>query len=327
MSAAASETFDKILDYVKKSNLNFCLQLSPFSANISLKKTFVKNKAGVYLNPPVSTVPVIDSLVQKNKHLEEKVKNLETIIDDINLRLKVNEEIENKVKIEKIETGQADLLKELQKHHLEKKVHQDHVTSLQTLIQERDKEVQNLQIRLEKSECVVKRLNKLVNANKMNHEKETKLITKNLKSEIKSWKKELGSERSKRIKAEKNIATLEIIVNELNTKSVKSISCQTSHCPEVPYLVTTSLPPIFGSQLCRISKPINYLSRSLPDMDTLSWVKVTEEDNVLNAAEEALNEQYDKEVEDYYKEAKIQAEAVRQIFEENAIGKLFEQEK
>ena len=201
------------------------------------------------------------------------------------------------------------------------------MTSLQTVIQEQDKEIQNLQSSLEKSECVIKKLNKLVNTNKMNHEKETKLIVKNLKSEMKSWKKELGSERSKKIKAEKNFATLEIIVNELNSKSVKSISCQTGYCPEVPYLVTTSLPPIFGSQLCRISKPINFLSRSLPDMATLDWVRITEEDKVLNAAEEALNEQYDRKVEDFYKEAKIQAEAVHRIFEENAIGKLFEQEK
>ena len=46
---AASKAFNKILDCVKSSNLNFCLQLSPFSANISLKKTLVKDKAGFYL--------------------------------------------------------------------------------------------------------------------------------------------------------------------------------------------------------------------------------------------------------------------------------------
>ena len=179
-----------------------------------------------------------------------------------------------------------------------------HVISLQTLIKERDMEIQDLQGSLQKSECAVKRLNKLVYTNKFNHKKEIKLITKNLKNEIKLWKKDLGSERSKKIKAERTIATLKITVNNLKSKSVKAISCQTNHFPEVPYFVTESLPPIFGSQLCRISKPIKYLSRSLPDMSILCWVKVTEEDKLVEAAEEALNEQYDRQVEDYYQEAK-----------------------
>ena len=50
---AASKAFDQILEYVKSSNLNFCLQLSPFSANISIKKTLTKDKSGVHLNPRI----------------------------------------------------------------------------------------------------------------------------------------------------------------------------------------------------------------------------------------------------------------------------------
>ena len=108
---------------------------------------------------------------------------------------------------------------------------------------------------------------------------------------------------------------------------MESISCQTNHHSEIPYLVTSSLPPIFGSQLCQITKPINYLSRSLPDMSTLNWVKITEEDSVMNAAEEALNEQYDRHVEEFYRDAKIQAEAVRRVYDEDDIGKLFEENR
>ena len=135
MSTAATETFDMILDYVKKSNLNFYLQLSPFSANISLKKTFVKDKAGVYLDPPpFFTVPISsDSLLLQNSDLEKKVNDLETIVEDLNLRLKKSlsdceqayetiENLENKLKIktEKKETEQADL-EDSFKHQLEKK--------------------------------------------------------------------------------------------------------------------------------------------------------------------------------------------------------------
>ena len=43
----AEQTFDSILQQVQNSNLNFQLQLSPFSANISLKKSPIKDQARV----------------------------------------------------------------------------------------------------------------------------------------------------------------------------------------------------------------------------------------------------------------------------------------
>ena len=61
-------------------------------------------------------------------------------------------------------------------------------------------------------------------------------------------------------------------------------------------------------------------------MSTLTWVRVTKEDVVANAAEEALNEQFDKQVEDFYQEAKVQAEKIRQLYEEDAIEKLFKED-
>ena len=46
---AASLTFQHILTQIQDSNLNFQLQVSPFAAVISLKKSFVKDKSGVPL--------------------------------------------------------------------------------------------------------------------------------------------------------------------------------------------------------------------------------------------------------------------------------------
>ena len=43
----ASHSFDKVIDFVKQSNLNFQIQLSPFSAIISLKKSYIKNINGI----------------------------------------------------------------------------------------------------------------------------------------------------------------------------------------------------------------------------------------------------------------------------------------
>ena len=48
----ASTMFYKILDQIKSSNLNFQLSLSPFSAQISLKKSLVKDRSGSFLLPP-----------------------------------------------------------------------------------------------------------------------------------------------------------------------------------------------------------------------------------------------------------------------------------
>ena len=44
---------------------------------------------------------------------------------------------------------------------------------------------------------------------------------------------------------------------------------------------------------------------------------------MVDAAEQALNDIYDNQVNDFYKEAKAEAEAMRQLYEENCIEKLF----
>ena len=49
------QTFNNILDCIQRSNLNFQLQVSPFSAFISMKKSLVKDKSGSYLQPPSQT--------------------------------------------------------------------------------------------------------------------------------------------------------------------------------------------------------------------------------------------------------------------------------
>ena len=74
---AALKTLEAVLTHVKSSNLNFHLQQSPFSAIISIKASFVKDKAGVSLFPnfrfhaPNSTINL--ETEDKIKYLEEKL--------------------------------------------------------------------------------------------------------------------------------------------------------------------------------------------------------------------------------------------------------------
>ena len=328
---AATKAFDKILDDVKSSNLNFCLQLSPFSATISLKKTLVKDKAGLFLYPPVANA----SDLPKQNLNSIKVEQLEDIIDDLKLRLAESTadceqahekitELENKLKIkqENLETKDSDLTDQLDKKTCEINILSDEKKQLeqnfQSFIKERDTEIENLQQSLKTANCIVAKLNKKLAEIKVSHEDEKKRITKNFKSEIKSWKKDLGAERSEKLKTKNTLDALEHRFKDLYNKRKSSISCQTNQSPDLPYLVTEPLPPIFGSQLVQKSK-IQHMTRSMPDLATVNWIEVTEEDSILEAAEEALNEQYDRKVERFYKDSKVKTAALREVFDENYI--------
>ena len=85
------------------------------------------------------------------------------------------------------------------------------------------------------------------------------------------------------------------------SKPKHPVSCQTNHTLDIPYLVTDALPPIFGSKLCHKSKAINFMSLSLPNLSTVSWVKLTEEDILEDAAEQAMNDQCEELGSDYYR--------------------------
>ena len=57
----------------------------------------------------------------------------------------------------------------------------------------------------------------------------------------------------------------------------------------------------------------------------MNWVKYTEDDILQDEAEQSLCDQYDRQITEYYEEATEKARAVRQVFEENMIEKLFEE--
>ena len=71
---APATVFDSIIHQIQASNLNFKLQLSPFSADISIRKTPVKNKAGVPYPPKPHVLPAaVEDLIAKNLNLEEEL--------------------------------------------------------------------------------------------------------------------------------------------------------------------------------------------------------------------------------------------------------------
>ena len=96
----ASKAFYDILSRIQSSNLNFQLQISPFAALISLKKTLVKDKSGTYLLPP-STMPIVrdddfENLVARNLKLEKDILDLKKNYEKAYESLQ-NSEAENEV--------------------------------------------------------------------------------------------------------------------------------------------------------------------------------------------------------------------------------------
>ena len=72
---AATTTFDSIVQLIQSSNLNFKLQLSPFAANISLKKTPVKDRFGIPIAPQTVIPDCVNvaAIVTKNIELENEL--------------------------------------------------------------------------------------------------------------------------------------------------------------------------------------------------------------------------------------------------------------
>ena len=77
----AEHTFESIIQQIKNSNLNFQLQLSPFSANISLKRSPIKDLAGVPFPfqaflPGAYSASVVAALTARNFCLEAELRSL-----------------------------------------------------------------------------------------------------------------------------------------------------------------------------------------------------------------------------------------------------------
>jgi valyl-tRNA synthetase len=83
LTMAASQAFEGIINQVVTSNLNFCLEQSPFSAVIHLKKTVIRNKSGTLLIPPPTLSVQLLQVQSDNYRQAQKIINLESIIKSL----------------------------------------------------------------------------------------------------------------------------------------------------------------------------------------------------------------------------------------------------
>ena len=159
-SMAASESFDSILHQVKHSCLNFQMQVTPFSAIISLRKSFIKDKSGLPFH-----VPMIQSHSEATTVL--KVNSLETEL--ANYRDKYEKVVE------KYDNANKSL------NIFEEKIKEQEIT------------IKNLEIVNVNSKAVVDKLNKAFNEKLSKFEKDKKDLVREHNIEVKHWRKELGN--------------------------------------------------------------------------------------------------------------------------------------
>jgi hypothetical protein len=161
---------------------------------------------------------------------------------------------------------------------------------------------------------VSNKLNKELNDNKETFQKETNALIKDFKIQIKSWKEDLGEKKREKLAVEKQ-----------RSVSKKSNNSQTESNYDIPYSVKMLLPPIFNSNLCHLTSKINFLSNSLPNLDTILWVEpdTTHQDE----AEEALNNQYDRQIDDFYRTEQERIKAQREVMTNQNLVHHIEREK
>ena len=179
----ATEAFDKILDQIKTSGLNFQMQISPYSAAISLKKSLTKDQSGKPRIPPKPmnfSNEETEAIMKKNKELEKKV----TILSNKNSEL-INDCSEA---YKRIENFQKDREKDFKAH---------------------ESEMCKVQHANKVANEAVDKLNKVFNESREKIQKEKSLLIKEHKMEIKVLKKDLDKTNKEMIVLAKNLKDLE----------------------------------------------------------------------------------------------------------------------
>ena len=98
LTMLATTTFDSVISQIQDSCLNFSIQLTPFSAFISLRKTFVKDKSGLPLLPSnlnEHAVKVENTKIEDN-FPKQDMANLKTV-KDLEKALETIKDLERKV--------------------------------------------------------------------------------------------------------------------------------------------------------------------------------------------------------------------------------------
>ena len=233
----ASLNFDAILEQVQTSGLNFQIQISPFSAMISLRKSLIKDKCGKLFLAPHRRV-----LSENMKALNDENINLKN--EMINLT-KIHSEV-----VKDYENGK-EIIKSLETALLESKIkteegfyNSDEIESLKKALEDRDNEIFDLKIANKTAKEASDMLNKKLVSNKNKYDQEKSKQLKEHRNEVKALKKDLGEANRKIVNLEKKL----IVADKSNKPEQKD----------------ENIPPYLSTQSCSSSSSLPAPPCTLP---------------------------------------------------------------
>ena len=193
LTMLATKSFHHVINEVQSSCLNFQLQISPFSAVISLKKSLIRDMSGKPILPTLSkhdsSKEHIEALEAKNLELEKKLHLLSNIKHE---KAVIESNKDSEIKIEATPSILIDQLEE------EK-------SKLEEAIKARDYKICDLKVDNKAAKEASGKLTKALGEMRIKFEKEKSSIQKEHRSEIKTLRKDLGNANSEIFKLEKQL--------------------------------------------------------------------------------------------------------------------------
>ena len=248
LEMAASNTFSSILNQIQMSNLNFSINMTPFAAYITLKKTVQKNMNGVHAIPAPPLLLLLQQTQEENRCLQIENFKIKTDFDILEKKYDsvVHENIEHieyieetKIAIEgltntnenlqfKIDKAEKDtkriigekaehefkLKENKKKHAAELKDLEGQIKDLKTAVKGKEKETYDLKRGLENAREKIKS----VKAERSH----LKTVKTRLETEIR--KQESVKKKEIRKVTAKAIETRDIDINANKTESVVLVS-------------------------------------------------------------------------------------------------------
>ena len=277
LTMAINMKVNSIINEIQLSNLNFVVNMTPFAAYITLKKSVQTDKDGSYLSPSPPVMCLFDQArsekiitENENANLKSTIKTLEKKIEELELKnLEINSDlIRVKDDLATSERACTLLEKKITKAHNEKDILDNQLSELQK-IHANDVCDLNLQI---------KTLNKLLKAREKDvHNLNVKVTNtqdtnKNLKYELSKFKASTHKLENEVKKLEKKVCKLKSPADCSLAK--QTVASQTINTTDFHYHAQYHLPSSFRS-----SKHIS-LSKSMPNLVDSEWGVGTTDDQM-----------------------------------------------
>ena len=180
MKMIATKSFENILHQIQQSSLNFHIQLSPFSAEISLKKSLIKDLNGAAF------------------------QESENIVTDDNIACQ-DLQAQTNTEIKKEKPIPVEIHDELlEKYSNAMKT----IENLESNLKDQNETISSLKMELEKSRNSAVVLNQALMKAKTDFKNEKEYLLSVHKKEVKGWKKDLGEAVKNHMKLEKKFNLL-----------------------------------------------------------------------------------------------------------------------